>query len=117
MNPYTLIITSEQGSTVVPLGTEAAKEWETKYKDRIKNPIIAQLRPNDVEGPWPLLQVVYPKNTEVAFKIITQGKLFTTTGVIEEIKIYCLGFKDEHKATFMMAHNNGTLSMSQEDRV
>jgi len=117
MNPYTLIITSENGSTVIPLGTEVAKDWQIKHKDRIKNPIIAQLRPNSAGGSWPLLQVVYPKGTEVVFKIITQGKLFTKTGETEETKLYCLGWQDETKITLMRAHTNGTLSMTQEDRV
>ena len=115
MDPYTLIITSLNGSTVIPLGTEAAHNWQEKYKERIKDPIIAQLRPTNPDGPWSLIQVVYPKETKVSFKIITQGRLFTKTGVTEELKLYHLGWDDGEKITYIVSHKNGTTSLCQEE--
>ncbi len=116
MDPYTLIITSSTGSTIVPLGTAAAKNWQTINKEKLADPIIAQLRPNNPQSSWPPVQIIYPKNSKVAFKIITKGRIFTKTGITEEEKIYCLGWTETNKTIYMQAQQTGFVSMIQEEQ-
>jgi len=117
MNPYTLIITSPKGSTVIPLGTTEAKNWQEKYAQRIKEPLVAELRPNNSEGLYPPVRIEYPKDSEVAFKIITQGRLFTRTGQTIEHKFYCLGWTTNNRSTYLLASEGGQVFMRQEEEL
>jgi len=110
VNPYILVITSDQGSTIVPLGEPEAQGWMERYKDRIKAPRVAELRPKE-DGQWPLLRVLYSEGAEIAFKIVTQGMLNRRTNEHREMKIYCLGWKDASGVTYMSALESGGVFM------